>query len=120
MPTKVETETQLARLLGNSPLQVDLELIHTATHKSKNVDSDHLLSFYKTFDEIKHRKFDGMIITGAPVEHLEFEEVEYWDELCEIRPLLPLRHQKVPPGEQIFRHLQAHSGLQAFYAFQRF
>ncbi len=84
MPTKIETETQLARLLGNTPLQVDVELIHTATHKSKNVDSDHLLSFYKTFDEIKHRKFDGMIITGAPVEHLEFEDVEYWDELCEI------------------------------------
>ena len=84
MPTKIETETQLARMLGNTPLQVDIELIHTATHKSKNVDSDHLLSFYKTFDEIKHRKFDGMIITGAPVEHLEFEEVAYWDELCEI------------------------------------
>ena len=84
MPKKIETETQLARVLGNSPLQVDLELIHTRTHKSKNVSEDHLLSFYKTFDEVKDKTFDGMIITGAPVEHLEFEEVEYWEELCEI------------------------------------
>jgi homoserine O-succinyltransferase len=84
MPTKIATETQLSRLLGNTPLQVKLELIHTSTYESKNVSSEHLLSFYKTFDEIKHRKFDGMIITGAPVELLEFEEVEYWDELCEI------------------------------------
>ena len=84
MPTKIATETQLARLLGNSPLQVDLELIKTATHEPKNVSSDHLLRFYKTFDDIKHRKFDGMIITGAPVEHLPFEEVTYWDELCKI------------------------------------
>ncbi|MBQ9742321.1 MAG: homoserine O-succinyltransferase [Ruminococcus sp.] len=84
MPTKIETETQLARLLGNSPLQVEIELIHTATHQSKNVSNDHLLRFYKTFDEIKDRKFDGMIITGAPVEHMPFEEVSYWQELCEI------------------------------------
>ena len=84
MPTKIATETQLVRLLGNSPLQVELELIHTATHKSKNTSSDHLLRFYKTFDEIKDRNFDGMIITGAPVENLPFEEVEYWDELCRI------------------------------------
>ena len=84
MPTKIETETQLARLLGNSPLQVEIEFVHTATHKSKNTSEDHLFRFYKTFDEIRHRKFDGMIITGAPVENLPFEEVEYWDELCEI------------------------------------
>ncbi|MBQ4569935.1 MAG: homoserine O-succinyltransferase [Ruminococcus sp.] len=84
MPTKIETETQLARLLGNSPLQVEIEFIHTATHKSKNISTDHLFRFYKTFDEIRDRKFDGMIITGAPVENLPFEEVEYWDELCEI------------------------------------
>lgn len=84
MPTKTTTETQLARLLGNSPLQVELELMHTATHKSKNTSSEHLLSFYRTFDEIRERNFDGMIITGAPVEHLEFEDVEYWDELCGI------------------------------------
>ncbi len=84
MPKKIETETQLSRLLGNSPLQVDLEFIHTKSHKSKNTSAEHLFTFYKTFEEVKDRTFDGMIITGAPVEHLEFEEVEYWDELCEI------------------------------------
>jgi len=84
MPKKIETETQLSRLLGNTPLQVELELIHTKTHVSKNTAPEHLLSFYKTFDDVKDRNFDGLIITGAPVEHLEFEEVEYWDELCEI------------------------------------
>lgn len=84
MPKKIDTETQLARLLGNTPLQVEMELIHTRSHQSKNVAEDHLLAFYKTFDEIKHQKFDGMIITGAPVEHLAFEEVEYWQELTEI------------------------------------
>ena len=84
MPTKVATETQLSRLLGNTPLQVHLELMHTTTHVSKNVSQDHLLNFYKSFDELKDRKFDGMVITGAPVEHMEFEEVDYWDELCKI------------------------------------
>ncbi len=84
MPKKIETETQLSRLLGNTPLQVELELIRTSTHQSKNTAAEHLLSFYKTFDEVREMNFDGMIITGAPVEHLEFEEVEYWDELCEI------------------------------------
>ena len=84
MPTKIDTETQLSRLLGNTPLQVELELIHTSTHKSKNTSQDHLLAFYKTFYDVKHRYFDGMIITGAPVELMEFEEVTYWDELCEI------------------------------------
>ena len=84
MPKKIETETQLSRLLGNSPLQVDLELIHTKSHISKNTSAEHLFTFYKTFDDIKELTFDGMIITGAPVELMEFEEVEYWDELCEI------------------------------------
>ena len=84
MPKKIETETQLSRLLGNSPLQVDLELIHTKSHKSKNTSAEHLFTFYKTFNDVKNRTFDGMIITGAPVEQLEFEEVEYWEELCEI------------------------------------
>ena len=84
MPTKIETETQLLRLLGNTPLQVDIELLQTATHKSKHTDEDHMLMFYKTFDEIKNKKYDGMIVTGAPVELLEFEEVDYWPELCEI------------------------------------
>ncbi|MBQ7343410.1 MAG: homoserine O-succinyltransferase [Clostridia bacterium] len=84
MPTKVDTETQLSRLLGNTPLQVEIELIHTSTHKSKNVSEEHLLAFYKEFDDVKHRYFDGLIITGAPVEKMEFEEVEYWDELTKI------------------------------------
>ncbi|MBQ7095862.1 MAG: homoserine O-succinyltransferase [Clostridia bacterium] len=84
MPKKVETETQLSRLLGNTPLQVELELIHTKSHESKNVSKEHLLSFYKTFDDVKDRNFDGLIITGAPVEQIPFEEVEYWEELCEI------------------------------------
>ena len=84
MPTKVVTETQLTRLLGNTPLQVEIELINTTTHKSKNTSEDHLLAFYKSFDDIKNQKFDGLIITGAPVEQMPFEEVEYWDELCRI------------------------------------
>lgn len=84
MPTKIDTETQLSRLLGNTPLQVELTLLHTKTHKSKNTSEHHLLKFYQTFDEIRNRKFDGMIITGAPVELMPFEEVEYWEELCEI------------------------------------
>jgi len=84
MPTKIETETQLLRLLGNTPLQVDIELLQTATHVSKNTSQEHLLQFYKTFDQVKKYKFDGMIITGAPVETLEFNQVDYWDELCEI------------------------------------
>ena len=84
MPKKIETETQFARLLGNTPLQVEMEMMYTTSHKSKNTSEEHLLAFYKTFDEIKDNKYDGMIITGAPVENMEFEEVEYWDELCKI------------------------------------
>ncbi len=84
MPTKIETETQFARLLGNTPLQVEIELMHTISHQSKNTSAEHLLSFYKTFDEIKNHRYDGMVITGAPVEQMKFEEVEYWDELCRI------------------------------------
>ena len=84
MPTKVDTETQLSRLLGNTPLQVEIELIHTSTHKSKNTSEEHLLAFYKEFSDVKDRYFDGLIITGAPVEKMEFEEVEYWQELVEI------------------------------------
>lgn len=84
MPTKVVTETQLSRLLGNTPLQVELELIQVRSHKSKNTSQEHMLAFYKTFDEVENQFFDGMIITGAPVEQMPFEEVEYWDELCHI------------------------------------
>ena len=84
MPQKITTETQIARLIGNTPLQVELELLQTATHQSKHTSAEHMLSFYKVFDDIKDQNFDGMIITGAPVENLPFEEVEYWDELCRI------------------------------------
>lgn len=84
MPTKIDTETQLTRLLGNTPLQVELELLQTSTHKATNISEEHMIAFYKTFNQIKHKFYDGMIITGAPVELMEFEEVDYWDELCEI------------------------------------
>ncbi len=84
MPKKIETETQLSRLLGNSPLQVNFTFIHTKSHESKNTPPEHLFTFYKIFDDVKERTFDGMIITGAPVEQMPFCEVEYWDELCQI------------------------------------
>jgi homoserine O-succinyltransferase len=84
MPTKEITETQILRLLANTPLQVEFVLLHPKTHTSKNTPTDHLEAFYKTFDDIKHERFDGMIITGAPVEQLEFEEVSYWEELQQI------------------------------------
>ena len=84
MPTKIETETQILRLLSNTPLQVDVELLQVKSHVAKNVSQEHMLKFYKTFDDVKNRKFDGMIVTGAPVEMMPFEEVDYWDELCEI------------------------------------
>lgn len=84
MPTKITTETQLLRLLSNSPLQVEIDLMKVSTHISKNTPEEHLLKFYHTFDYYKDEKFDGMIITGAPVETMAFEEVDYWNELCEI------------------------------------
>ena len=84
MPTKLVTEQQLMRLLSNTPLQVNITLLCTATHKPKHIEASHLNKFYKYFDDVKNKRFDGMIITGAPVETLEFEDVDYWDELCEI------------------------------------
>ncbi|MBU6145079.1 MAG: homoserine O-succinyltransferase [Paenibacillaceae bacterium] len=81
MPTKEATETQLLRLLSNSPLQVDITLLHPESHQSKNTPAEHLRMFYQTFRAVRHRKFDGLVITGAPVEHLPFEEVTYWNEL---------------------------------------
>ena len=84
MPTKIVTETQIARLLANSPLQVEFTLLQTASHTASHVSMDHMEAFYKTFDEIRDQRFDGMIITGAPVETIPFEEVDYWPELCEI------------------------------------
>ena len=84
MPDKITTEAQLLRLLGNTPLQVDIELIRPDSHTSKNTPESHLLAFYKPFSEVVGKKYDGLVITGAPVEHLEFEEVDYWQELCKI------------------------------------
>ena len=84
MPKKIETECQLMRLLSNTPLQVDIDLLQMASHTSKNTSSHHLESFYKTFEEIKNRRYDGMIVTGAPVELLDFEKVDYWEEITEI------------------------------------
>ena len=84
MPTKVTTETQLLRVLGNTPLQAEVEFLQMSSHRSKNTDESHIMSFYKTFDQVQKRKFDGLIITGAPVETLEFEEVDYWKELCDV------------------------------------
>ncbi|MBR5428571.1 MAG: homoserine O-succinyltransferase [Clostridia bacterium] len=84
MPTKITTETQFLRLLSNSPLQVNIELLQTATHQSKHTAAEHMLKFYRTLDEIKDNRYDGMIVTGAPVEMLEYEDVDYWSELCSI------------------------------------
>lgn len=84
MPTKIVTETQIIRLLSNTPLQIELTLLKTATHVSQNTSEEHMQAFYRTFSEVKQEKFDGLIITGAPVENLDFNEVDYWDELCEI------------------------------------
>ena len=95
MPTKIDTETQLTRLLGNTPLQVELELLQTSTHKSHVTSEEHMLAFYKTFDQVKDNYYDGMIITGAPIELMDFEEVEYWDELCDIMGLIDLPKQEV-------------------------
>lgn len=84
MPTKKETETQLLRLLGNTPLQVDVELLQTSTHVSKNTPAEYLLKFYRTFDEVRDERYDGLVITGAPVEKIPFDQVDYWPELCRI------------------------------------
>ncbi len=84
MPKKIETETQLSRLLGNTPLQIELELVRMKSHEAANTPQRHLLSFYKTFDDIRDERFDGMVITGAPVEQMPFEDVDYWPELCQI------------------------------------
>ena len=84
MPTKIVTETQILRKLSNTPLQVEVDLLQTISHEAKNVSADHLATFYRSFDEIKDKRYDAMIITGAPVEKLEFEDVDYWEELCRI------------------------------------
>jgi len=84
MPKKIETETQLLRMLGNTPIQLEIELLQTATYTSRNTSQEHLLKFYKTFEDVKDQKFDGLIITGAPVEQMSFESVDYWSEISRI------------------------------------
>ena len=114
MPTKISTENQFSSLLGNTPLKVHLELMHTTTHRAKNISQDHLLSFYKSFEEIKHRKFDGMVITGAPVEHMEFEDVDYWEELTEI-----MRWSKTNVHSTLHICWGAQAGLYYHYGIQK-
>ena len=114
MPTKIVTETQLMRLLSNSPLQVNLTLVSTETYVGKNTPLEHLQKFYKSFNDIKHRKFDGMIITGAPVEEIEFTEVKYWDELKEI-----FEFAKSNVTSTIFICWGAQAGLNYFYGIEK-
>ena len=94
MPTKIVTETQLARLLANSPLQVQITFLKTATHDTTHTPPEHMKAFYKSFDEIRNERFDGMIITGAPIEDLDYEDVDYWDELCD--------HHGLQPSENVY------------------
>ena len=114
MPTKIETETQFVRLLSNSPIQINVEFIYTGTHEAKNILQSHMESFYKNIDEVKHKKYDGMIITGAPVELLEFEEVDYWEELKEI---LEFSHTNVTSTMYICWGAQA--ALHYFYGLNK-
>ena len=90
MPKKIQTENQFARLIGATPLQIELSLIRMTEHHTRNTAAEHMDSFYRPFQEVKAEKFDGLIITGAPIEHLPFEDVTYWDELCEVTRLRPI------------------------------
>ena len=114
MPTKIVTETQLMRLLSNSPLQVNITLISTETYVGKNTSLEHLQRFYKSFSDVKNKKFDGMIITGAPVEELEFEEVKYWEELKEI-----FEFAKTNVTSTLFICWGAQAGLYYYYGIQK-
>lgn len=115
MPTKIETETQLLRLLGNTPLQVEIELMQMASHVSKNTSKEHLLKFYKVFDELKEQRFDGMIVTGAPVEQLPFSEVHYWNELQNI-----LKWAETHIYSVLYICWAALAGLQYHYGISKF
>lgn len=115
MPTKIETETQLLRLLGNTPLQVDVELLHPATHISKNTSVSHLNKFYKTFRDVRGQRFDGLIVTGAPVEKLPFEQVDYWDEMCAI-----MEWAKQNVYSTLYICWGAQAGLYYHYGIQKF
>ena len=114
MPTKIDTETQLARVLGNTPLQIELELIAPAGHVSKNTSREHMLAFYKTFDQVKDRTFDGLIITGAPVELMAFEEVDYWPELCAV-----MEWSKTHAHSTLYICWGAQAGLDYHYGIQK-
>ncbi|MBQ3869125.1 MAG: homoserine O-succinyltransferase [Clostridia bacterium] len=114
MPTKIATETQLVRLLSNSSLQVELTLVRVGNHISKNTSEEHMGSFYKDFSEIEHEKFDGLIITGAPVENLDFTEVDYWDELCRI-----FEWSKTNVWSTIFICWAAQAALYRFYGIEK-
>ena len=123
MPKKIETETQILRLISKSPLQVDIDFMKVSSHRSKNTSADHLVKFYDNFDVLRRNYYDGLIITGAPVEHLPYEEVDYWEELCGImephtcvlhhahllgragRTVLSLRHRQAPASAKDVRHL---------------
>lgn len=115
MPTKIVTETQLLRMLSNTPLQMEVDWIHMATHESKNVSKEHLLAFYKTFDDIKENKYDGLIITGAPVEKLEFEDVDYWQELTTL-----LEWSKTHVFSSFFICWAAQATLHYFYGVSKY
>lgn len=115
MPTKIETETQLLRLLGNTPLQVDVELLHPATHISKNTSVSHLNKFYKTFRDVRGQRFDGLIVTGAPLEKLPFEQVDYWNEMCAI-----MEWAKQNVYSTLYICWGAQAGLYYHYGIQKF
>ncbi len=115
MPTKIVTETQLLRLLSNTPLQIEVDWIHMASHESKNISKEHLLAFYKTFDEIKDNKYDGLIITGAPVEKLDFHDVDYWDELTTL-----LEWSKTHVFSSFFICWAAQAALYYFYGIKKY
>lgn len=114
MPTKIDTEAQLARVLGNTPLQIELELIAPAGHVSKNTSREHMLAFYKTFDQVKDRTFDGLIITGAPVELMAFEDVDYWPELCAV-----MEWSKTHAHSTLYICWGAQAGLYYHYGIQK-
>jgi len=115
MPAKIITETQFLRLIGNTPLQVEIVLLRTETYKSKNIAEEHLLNFYTTFSEIKNQKFDGLIITGAPIEQLDFQEVDYWEELKEI-----MNYAKHNVTSTLFICWGAQAGLYHYYGIPKY
>ena len=115
MPLKMVTETDLLRSLANTPLQVELDLLYMDEHESRHTPREHLEVFYKTFDEIRHHRYDGLIITGAPVEHLEFEEVDYWDSLCEV-----LEWSKTHVSSTMHICWGAQAGLYYHYGLQKY